>query len=166
LTIHSLRIYFLENSTRSFRQERRRYRATFFVDAIQPAVDDVDIRPVIAAKSTTNIRIACAIDLSNEKHLAILSVLDEHTNVTYRHYKGEVTIWGMNRDSEKCVVCVVSKNKEVAGIGTILQEDIRDQPKMGRFGQTLLPRSCSVLTHCNAGALATAGYGTVHQPWP
>ena len=92
---------------------------------IAPTLDDVDIRPVIAAKSTTNIRIACAIDLSNDKHLAILSVLDEHPNVTYRHYKGEVTIWGMNRDSEKCVVCVVSKNKEVAGIGTILQEDIR-----------------------------------------
>jgi methylthioribose-1-phosphate isomerase len=42
----------------------------------------------------------------------------------------------------------------------ILREDIRANRKIGRFGQTLLPRSCSVLTHCNAGALATAGYGT------
>jgi sugar-specific transcriptional regulator TrmB len=92
---------------------------------VAPTLDDVDIRHVLEAKSTINIRIACAIDLSSDKHLAILSVLDEHPNVTYRHYKGEVTLWGMNRDSEKCVVCVVSKNKEVAGIGTILQEDIR-----------------------------------------
>src|SRR5688572_30455404 len=31
---------------------------------------------------------------------------------------------------------------------------------MGQFGQQLLPSSGTVLTHCNAGALATAGYGT------
>jgi methylthioribose-1-phosphate isomerase len=31
---------------------------------------------------------------------------------------------------------------------------------MGEFGQELLPNSATILTHCNAGALATAGYGT------
>jgi methylthioribose-1-phosphate isomerase len=31
---------------------------------------------------------------------------------------------------------------------------------MGRYGATLMPASGGVLTHCNAGALATAGYGT------
>src|SRR5207248_8935096 len=31
---------------------------------------------------------------------------------------------------------------------------------MGQFGQELLPSSGTVLTHCNAGALATCGYGT------
>ena len=31
---------------------------------------------------------------------------------------------------------------------------------MGRFGQELIPNKARVLTHCNAGALATAGYGT------
>src|SRR5579862_9283256 len=31
---------------------------------------------------------------------------------------------------------------------------------MGAFGAELLPESGSVLTHCNAGALATVGYGT------
>src|SRR5437773_735627 len=31
---------------------------------------------------------------------------------------------------------------------------------MGRHGAALLPDVCRVLTHCNAGALATAGYGT------
>jgi methylthioribose-1-phosphate isomerase len=31
---------------------------------------------------------------------------------------------------------------------------------MGKFGAELLPSSGTILTHCNAGALATAGYGT------
>src|SRR5580700_10850145 len=39
-------------------------------------------------------------------------------------------------------------------------EDIAANQAMGRFGATLMPASGSVLTHCNAGALATCGYGT------
>jgi methylthioribose-1-phosphate isomerase len=39
-------------------------------------------------------------------------------------------------------------------------EDIAANRAMGRHGATLMPSSGGVLTHCNAGALATAGYGT------
>jgi methylthioribose-1-phosphate isomerase len=39
-------------------------------------------------------------------------------------------------------------------------EDIAINQAMGKHGAALMPASGSVLTHCNAGALATAGYGT------
>jgi methylthioribose-1-phosphate isomerase len=39
-------------------------------------------------------------------------------------------------------------------------EDIAANQAMGRHGATLMPKEGGVLTHCNAGALATAGYGT------
>ena len=39
-------------------------------------------------------------------------------------------------------------------------EDIAINRAMGKHGAALLSASGSVLTHCNAGALATAGYGT------
>jgi methylthioribose-1-phosphate isomerase len=39
-------------------------------------------------------------------------------------------------------------------------EDIAANRAMGRHGATLMPSNGGVLTHCNAGALATAGYGT------
>jgi len=42
----------------------------------------------------------------------------------------------------------------------IAREDVGANRAMGRFGAALLPEDCRVLTHCNAGALATAGYGT------
>ncbi|MDR1885725.1 MAG: S-methyl-5-thioribose-1-phosphate isomerase [Synergistaceae bacterium] len=42
----------------------------------------------------------------------------------------------------------------------IHEEDVRNNRRLGAFGQSLLPSSASVLTHCNAGALATGGYGT------
>ena len=40
------------------------------------------------------------------------------------------------------------------------EEDIAINRAMGRNGAPLVPDGKTVLTHCNAGALATAGYGT------
>ncbi len=43
----------------------------------------------------------------------------------------------------------------------IFREDIEANRALGRFGAELIPDGSTVLTHCNAGALATAGdYGT------
>ncbi len=42
----------------------------------------------------------------------------------------------------------------------IWEEDIEANRRMGSFGAALLPEQGCVLTHCNAGALATGGYGT------
>ncbi|KAF0200701.1 MAG: methylthioribose-1-phosphate [Gallionellaceae bacterium] len=42
----------------------------------------------------------------------------------------------------------------------ILAEDIRINKAMGAHGAALLQDGARVLTHCNAGALATAGWGT------
>ena len=39
-------------------------------------------------------------------------------------------------------------------------EDIAANRRMGELGAALIEPRCEVLTHCNAGALATAGYGT------
>lgn len=48
----------------------------------------------------------------------------------------------------------------VAEARQMLVEDIAANEAMGRHGATLMPSSGGVLTHCNAGALATCGYGT------
>lgn len=40
------------------------------------------------------------------------------------------------------------------------EQDIESNRSIGRSGATLMPDSGGVLTHCNTGALATAGYGT------
>src|SRR5436309_13137261 len=42
----------------------------------------------------------------------------------------------------------------------ILDEDIAANRAMGACGAALVPDGARILTHCNAGALATAGYGT------
>jgi methylthioribose-1-phosphate isomerase len=51
-------------------------------------------------------------------------------------------------------------NSEVAEAEAIFREDVEANRRIGRFGSELLGSRATVLTHCNAGALATAGYGT------
>ncbi|MGB3549939.1 MAG: S-methyl-5-thioribose-1-phosphate isomerase, partial [Candidatus Binatus sp.] len=42
----------------------------------------------------------------------------------------------------------------------IYREDLAANRALGRFGAELIGNPATVLSHCNAGALATAGYGT------
>ncbi len=42
----------------------------------------------------------------------------------------------------------------------ILEEDIKINRQIGKNGNRVVPRKATILTHCNAGALAVGGYGT------
>ncbi len=63
---------------------------------------------------------------------------------------------------------VLAKSGDLAAIRSgmvqealaMYDEDIAACRALGAFGADLLPRDGGVLTHCNAGALATCGYGT------
>ncbi len=52
------------------------------------------------------------------------------------------------------------KNKLKQEALNIYKEDITANMSIGNFGQTLISDGSTILTHCNAGALATAGFGT------
>jgi methylthioribose-1-phosphate isomerase len=52
------------------------------------------------------------------------------------------------------------KREMVAEAQRMWVEDIAANEAMGQHGAVLLPASGGILTHCNAGALATCGYGT------
>jgi len=52
------------------------------------------------------------------------------------------------------------QEKLLAEAHAMYEEDIAACKTMGAFGGELLPAEGGVLTHCNAGALATCGYGT------
>jgi len=42
----------------------------------------------------------------------------------------------------------------------IMDEDVSNNRKIGELGAELVPMKASILTHCNAGSLATGGFGT------
>ncbi|MBQ8762283.1 MAG: S-methyl-5-thioribose-1-phosphate isomerase, partial [Clostridia bacterium] len=52
------------------------------------------------------------------------------------------------------------KNALVKNGVKLENEDIEINKKMGEYGASVVPKGATILTHCNAGALATVGYGT------
>ncbi|MGH9028281.1 MAG: S-methyl-5-thioribose-1-phosphate isomerase, partial [Acidimicrobiales bacterium] len=60
--------------------------------------------------------------------------------------------WGAER--------ALAAQDPVAEAIAIAEEDVRCNRRLGEAGSLLLPNGARVLTHCNTGALACAGYGT------
>jgi methylthioribose-1-phosphate isomerase len=58
----------------------------------------------------------------------------------------------------------VLKNLLVEEAKRILEEDIEVNKAIGRWGAEFIKDGDTILTHCNAGALATGGYGTATAP--
>lgn len=77
--------------------------------------------------------------------------------------------WALNRMGQ---VCIGNSDKSVAQIKELLkqeaisikEEDIQVCKSIGEYGLTLLKPGDGILTHCNAGQLATCKYGTATAP--
>ena len=77
--------------------------------------------------------------------------------------------WAVNRVMQKAQV-FISKNPQASTkdlkklvldeADKIYREDVDMCKRIGRFGEKLIKSGSGILTHCNAGALATAGEGT------
>ncbi|HOJ10537.1 MAG TPA: S-methyl-5-thioribose-1-phosphate isomerase [Clostridiales bacterium] len=73
--------------------------------------------------------------------------------------------WAIDRVYKKALV---NKNKAIDEIKSVImneaclmdQEDVETNKRIGRYGKSLIKEESTVLTHCNAGALATCDYGT------
>jgi methylthioribose-1-phosphate isomerase len=72
--------------------------------------------------------------------------------------------WALDRMKAKAAALAASPSDIVAALlneaKAIHEEDRALCHAIGRHGAELLPGGCGVLTHCNAGGLATAEYGT------
>ncbi len=73
--------------------------------------------------------------------------------------------WALNRMRALWATCETEAPAAVAQrllaeAHAICAEDVRVNQTLGAHGAVLLPQEARVLTHCNAGALATAGHGT------
>ena len=73
--------------------------------------------------------------------------------------------WGIQRmktvyDSVRHLPHADIRDRLIREAIAVRREDIAINQSIGRHGAPLVPDGKTVLTHCNAGALATAGYGT------
>jgi methylthioribose-1-phosphate isomerase len=76
-------------------------------------------------------------------------------------------MWAINQMTT-CLDACVSQDQTPQAIiqqltttaQAILAQDIAMNQAMGQYGKVVVPVGARILTHCNAGALATGGYGT------
>ncbi|HBV96482.1 MAG: methylthioribose-1-phosphate isomerase [Peptococcaceae bacterium BICA1-7] len=73
--------------------------------------------------------------------------------------------WALERMLARIRPAVTAKPEDLINImlreaGAIYREDLEGNRKMGEYGLEVIPEGARILTHCNAGSLATAGYGT------
>ncbi|MFX1387543.1 MAG: hypothetical protein ACFE9M_10035, partial [Promethearchaeota archaeon] len=106
-------------------------KAKMRVLVVAPNLSDIDIEAIKARPSRINFRIATYIDPNLPEHEAILSEIESMDNVDYRNRTLQ-NLWGINKDYEEVILCVLSKTEfrgesvtEIAGIGSIIEEHIK-----------------------------------------
>ena len=107
-----------------------------------------------------------AIKLVKERDSEYKSKLEEAFDVLARSRPTAVNLfWALDKMrrcfNENITLSLQDLSKELLDEAIAMMEgDILINKKMGTFGADLLSDGARVLTHCNAGALATAGHGT------
>ncbi len=124
-----------------------------------------DYRPVADAIRTMVVRGAPAIGVSAAYAYCLAALagddLNEARSVLAASRPTAVNLfWALERMAKKSEACGGDPEALIAEAVAIHQEDVAMCKAMGLYGADLVPDHARILTHCNAGALATGGYGT------
>lgn len=141
--------------------ECRTYRDVDF------AITDMVVRgaPAIGATAAYGVVLAAREFLKEDKE-KFLANMKEAMELLNRSRPTAVNLmWAIKRmkdlieeNKDLPVNEIYKKIKEEAD--TILKEDIETNKKMAKYGNQIVGKKATILTHCNTGALATAGFGT------
>ncbi len=142
------------------------WRETRSVERLARAIESMEIRGAPAIGVAAALGIAMAAYNSNASSLEELrrTVLNAAERLRRTRPTAYNLFWAIDRmlgilgrdaaGPEEMVDMLVEEALR------IMREDIETNMRMGRIGAELIEDGDIVLTHCNTGALATAGYGT------
>lgn len=132
------------------------------------------------AIKTMIVRGAPAIGIAGAHGVVLYAQELEKKNLTFENFKAELISKAdylvTSRPTAVNLYWAVEKQKNIikncsSNIQTLINElklngkkleleDIEINKKIGDYGAEVVPKGATILTHCNAGALATVGYGT------
>jgi methylthioribose-1-phosphate isomerase len=127
------------------------------------------VRGAMAIGVSAAMGVALGIDRSSATSLAELSAEVDLISKTLAETRPTAVnlFWGIAQIRNLYTILAAShtpipeiKKRVVALARRLYDEDIANLRKLGAFGAELLPQQGTVLTHCNAGALAACGYGS------
>ena len=137
------------------------------VETLREAISSLKIRgaPAIGIAAAFGVVLGIK-DSSSEDYLSFRKEMEKVIDYLARSRPTAVNLfWSLKRMSS---CAEKNKDKEIKEIKTILEkealqimeEDKRCNRQIGGNGASLIEDGETILTHCNAGALATADYGT------
>jgi methylthioribose-1-phosphate isomerase len=140
------------------------------VEEVAQAIETMVIRGAPAIGCAAALGVALAATTSQAKSLDALR--SDVETATLRLAKTRPTavnlFWGLGRMREELEAAARASGADVASVrahlvaagNRIVEDDVEICRAIGRSGLEVIPQNARLLTHCNAGALATAGYGT------
>ncbi len=147
--------------------EKEIYNEYRSVPEVADAICTMVIRGAPAIGCAAAFGIALAADKAAENgRAAVEAAITEATEILAGTRPTAVNLfWALDRMKATAVEHPEASGSELAKVLLdeallVVKEDIEANRAMGHFGAELIPRKSTVLTHCNAGALATGGYGT------
>lgn len=135
--------------------------------AVAEAIKTLAIRgaPAIGIAAAMGIALG-AIRIAKKDFSSFYAELHEDCETLKRTRPTAVNLrWALERMKQVCEKnrdrgVEIVKGMLIAEAQAILAEDIEINKRIGERGKELISEGDTVLTHCNAGALATGGYGT------
>jgi methylthioribose-1-phosphate isomerase len=136
---------------------------------VATVIKDMIVRGAMAIGVSAAMGVALGIDRSKATTLPELTAEVEVISKTLAETRPTAVnlFWGIaqirdlyNQLTAKNTPIAEIKLAVVALARQLYDEDIANLRKLGAFGAALLPQEGTVLTHCNAGALAACGYGS------
>ncbi len=132
------------------------------------------------AIKTMIVRGAPAIGIAGAHGVVLYALELEKQNLSFSDFKNELLkkadyivtsrptavnlYWAVEKQKniiKNCATDIKTLIEDLKSNGKKLElEDIEINKKIGDYGAEVVPKGATILTHCNAGALATVGYGT------
>jgi len=138
---------------------------------VAQAVKDMYIRgaPAIGAAAAYGLALA-AVHSKGQSKSQLLADLEEAADVLRRTRPTASNLfWAVDRMLRKVDDKALKDTRQirqalVAEAQALADEDVEVNKRMGSYGAALIEDGYDILTHCNAGALATVDYGTALAP--
>ncbi len=137
------------------------------VEAVASAIRDLKVRgaPVIGVTAAMGVALGAQVISATDYEPFAKELIGVCQRLAATRPTAVNLFWAIERMKQKLLA---SRGEPIAAIKAallkesqaILEEDVALCKAMGRHGAELIQRGQTILTHCNAGALATAGYGT------
>jgi methylthioribose-1-phosphate isomerase len=137
------------------------------VEAVASAIRDLKVRgaPAIGVTAAMGVALGAQVISATDYEPFAKELIGVCQRLAATRPTAVNLFWAIERMKQKLLA---SRGEPIAAIKAallkesqaILEEDVALCKAMGRHGAELIQRGQTILTHCNAGALATAGYGT------